>query len=135
MVLKFHPQQGAILLCDYTGFKLPEMIKTRPVLVISPRLRRRDDLCTVVPLSTTAPDHPQDYHCEIELTRPLPAPWNSPKHWIKADMMATIGFHRLQLIGIGRDQYGKRKYLNLVVPKQDLETAQRCILAALGLAT
>jgi uncharacterized protein YifN (PemK superfamily) len=87
----------------------------------------------VLPLSTTVPDSPQAYHCELELTRPLPSPWNAPKHWVKADMMATVGFHRLDPIGIGRDQYGKRKYLTLIISQHDLETVQRCVLAALGL--
>jgi mRNA interferase MazF len=133
MALSFHPAQGAILLCDYSGFKPPEMVKRRPVIVISPRLRRRDNLCTVVPLSTTAPEAPQDYHCELELPRPLPAPWNAARHWIKADMLATVGFHRLNLIGIGRDQCGKRKYLNMTITQDSLKAVQYCVLRALGL--
>ncbi len=52
--LSTHPQVGSTLICNYgTGFVAPEMVKRRPVVVIS-RLRRRADLCTVVPLSTTA---------------------------------------------------------------------------------
>ncbi len=119
MALTFHPRQGAILMCDYSGFKVPEMVKTRPVAVISPRLRRRENLCTVVPLSTTAPDDPQQYHCELRLARPLPAPWDAPTQWVKSDMLATVGFHRLNLIQIGRDQYGKRRYLDLTIPTAD----------------
>jgi uncharacterized protein YifN (PemK superfamily) len=30
MPLKYHPKQGTILVCDYAGFRPPEMIKTRP---------------------------------------------------------------------------------------------------------
>jgi len=133
MALKFHPKQGAIILCDYTGFKAPEMIKKRPVVVISPRLRRRDGLCTVVPLSTTAPNRVEPYNCELELIRPLPAPWRAQTHWVKADMLATVGFHRLDLIRTGRDQYGKRKYLNVIVPQDDLERIRVCVLHALGI--
>ena len=80
------------------------MVKTRPVLVVSPRLRRRDNLCTVVPLSTTPPQNQQNYHCRLVLARPLPSPWNAPEHWVKADMMATVAFHRLDLIQIGRNE-------------------------------
>jgi uncharacterized protein YifN (PemK superfamily) len=44
-MLKFHPEPGTILICDYsTGFKKPEMVKKRPVVTISPRLKRRDGL-------------------------------------------------------------------------------------------
>lgn len=132
-MLDFHPKPGALLLCRYWRDSVePEMVKTRPVIVVSPRLRRRDGLCTVVPLSTTPPQSPQDYHCEIDLSRPLPSPWNAVSHWVKADMIATVGHGRLELIGIGRDQYGKRKHLNLVIPNDDLTRIRACILRGLS---
>ncbi len=49
-------------------------------------------------------------------------------------MMATVGFHRLNLIQIGRNDEGKRKYLNLVVPQEDLDKVLQCVLHALGMA-
>ena len=54
MAIKYPVAPGTLLLCDYAlgGFKEPEMVKRRPVIVISPRLRHRDHLCTVVPLSS-----------------------------------------------------------------------------------
>jgi len=100
MPLQHHPKSGTILLCDYSGFKVPEMVKTRPVVIISPRLRHRDRLCTVVPLSGTEPKHPEKYHHILTFDRPLPKPWNSPRYWVKADMLATVGFDRLNLIGL-----------------------------------
>ena len=55
MALKYPPKVGTLWICDFnTGFKPPEMIKRRPVVVISPR--RSTELCTIVPLSTTVPD-------------------------------------------------------------------------------
>ena len=39
MALKFNPKPGMILLCDYSGFKVPEMVKRRPAVVILPRHR------------------------------------------------------------------------------------------------
>ena len=135
MTLKFHPEIGTIVLCDYrSGFQPPEMSKRRPVVIVSPRLRRREDLCSVVPLSQTPPNHPQDYHYQLILDRPLPAPWNSPIQWVKADMIATIAFKRLHLIGIGRDQEGKRKYLNKAIPIDDLNNIRKCVLNSLGLS-
>ena len=50
MALSYYPSIGEIVLCDYRGFIEPEMIKTRPVVVVSPRLRRRGNLIGVVPL-------------------------------------------------------------------------------------
>lgn len=85
MGLAYHPKQGEILLCNYdTGFVAPEMTKLRPVVVISPRLRRRDDLVAVVPLSTTEPVPIEPYQCEIVLALPLPKPFNAPKMWANA---------------------------------------------------
>ena len=41
MALNFHPEPGMVLICDFTtGFRVPEIVKRRPVVVISPRRRR-----------------------------------------------------------------------------------------------
>jgi mRNA interferase MazF len=134
VALTFHPVAGAVLVCDYRGFIEPEMVKRRLVVVISPRLRHRDGLCTVVPLSTTAPPRQEDYHHVLEFERPLPKPWETARVWVKADMVATVGFHRLDLIRIGKDQEGKRKYLQTAISDDDLQAIRRCVLHTLGLA-
>jgi len=41
MSIKFNPEQGLIVICDFKGFVPPEMVKRRPAVVISPRLRQR----------------------------------------------------------------------------------------------
>jgi mRNA interferase MazF len=107
MTLKFHPEPGTILIRDYTtGFREPEMVKRRPVVTISPRLKRRDGLITVVPLSTTPPTPVCDHHCRLTIDPALPEPFDSPEMWVKADMLATVGFARLDLIRTGRDESG-----------------------------
>lgn len=55
MGIKFHPEPGAVLICDLDGMKFSEMQKRKPAVVISPSLKSRVGLCTVVPLSTTEP--------------------------------------------------------------------------------
>lgn len=61
--LQFHPHPGTVLICDFTtGFQKPEMIKKRPVVVLSPRPRRKTQLCTVIPLSTTKPLPIESHH-------------------------------------------------------------------------
>lgn len=102
--------------------------------MVTPRLRRRDGLCTVVPLSTTEPQSIEAYHHAIEFERALPSPWSTKKCWVKADMLATVGFHRLDLIGVGRDHEGKRRYLNLCISDEDLKCIRACILHALNLS-
>jgi mRNA interferase MazF len=134
MALSFHPNLGAILACDYEpGFKEPEMVKRRPVVVITPRLRRRDGLCTVVPLSTLQPEHPQDYHLKIRLNPILPPPWDSEECWVKADMLATVGYHRLSPIRLGRVRDGTRIYYNSLMSNANLRGIQRAVLCALNL--
>jgi len=132
MPLKHHPKRGSILICDYKGFMPPEMVKRRPVIVISPRRRRNYKLYSVVPLSTTAPDVPQTYHCEIELAPPLPARWSS-RCWVKGDMISTVSFSRLELIRCGKDSLGKRLYYNHILSTGDMRRVSKCILSALGM--
>jgi uncharacterized protein YifN (PemK superfamily) len=133
MTILFHPRPGAILLCDYTGFRDPEMVKVRPVVVLSPRLRHRDQLCTVVPLSTTAPFSVENYHCCLAFDQPLPSPWHARECWVKADMLATVGFHRLDRIRLGRGPDGKRKFLDFVLPESELQKITEAVLYAIGL--
>jgi mRNA interferase MazF len=131
--LKFHPEPGTILICDFSGFIKPEMIKRRPVIVISPRLKRRKDLLTIVPLSTTPPDPIEDYHCKLTLNSPLPKPYDSLDMWVKADMIYNVSFHRVDLLRTERDQTGKRKYLTPRLIEDDLRKVHHCILMGLGL--
>jgi len=134
MALSYHPNQGSVLACDYTtGFKPPEMVKLRPVIVITPRLRKRSDLCTVVPLSLTQPESIEAYHCPLELPVSLPKPWDSNKCWVKADMFSTVCYDRLSPIRLGRDGTGKRIYYTSLVPRQDIKLIQAAVLAALNL--
>ena len=134
MALLFHPKAGLIVVCNYeTGFVKPEMVKTRTAVVITPRLRRRDGLCTVVPLSTTEPGNVEDYHYKLELDRELPKPWEGKVKWAKCDMFATVSFARLSPIKLGRGPDGQRKYLNTPIPDNDLLGIRRGVLHALSL--
>ena len=135
MPIKAHPGLGAIITCDFDqGFKEPEMVKNRPVVVVSPPISWRPGLCTVVALSLTAPVPPRPYHCKITVNPPLPKPWLSVEIWVKGDMIATVGFHRLNLIRLDRDDDTKvRRYrMNLLAPDQ-MRAVRACVLHALGL--
>ena len=98
MTIQFNPEQGTIVVCDFAGFVAPEMIKRRPVVVVSPRLRKRDGLCTVVPLSTTPPKEIAPYHFKLHVAPVLPPPYDEPFHWVKADIIYTLSFNRLHLM-------------------------------------
>lgn len=134
MALKFHPDPGVLVLCNYsTGFKTPEMTKIRPALIISPRLRNRSNLCTVVPLSTSAPRQEMPYHMEITPAPSCPAPYDSSTKWVKADMVATVGFNRLKPFHIRPPGGGERKYLYPKVTEDVLHQVRECVCRAIGL--
>ena len=134
MPLIHHPETGTIVICDFHGFVTPEMVKRRPVIVVSPRLRNRRGLCTIVPLSTTPPDPVMPYHYRIHMDPPLPPPYDSPYSWVKADMLATVSMSRLSFPHSGKDASGKRKYDIRVVEEIDLRNIRECMLHALGLS-
>ena len=100
MPIAEHPEPGTILRCNFdSGFKAPEMVKPRIVVVLSPKIKKgRPGLCTVVALSTTAPDPVMQYHCQLDIKPKLPHPWESEGIWVKGDMVYAVGFHRLDLI-------------------------------------
>ncbi len=107
MPLNYYPQQGEIVLCRYPRDVLDiEMGKTRPVVVVGPRLRRRGGLATIVPLSTSGPDPLEGYQCKIELNQPLPAPFDSPVMWAKCDFVASMALDRLDRFKVKGPHYG-----------------------------
>jgi uncharacterized protein YifN (PemK superfamily) len=134
MPIKYDALPRTLLLCDYSkgGFRAPEMVKKRPVIVISPRLRHRTGLTTVVPLSTSAPTHPSGHHCRVAMPHPLPG-FPATECWVKADMLATVSFDRLDMFRTDRDPFGKRKYLTPRISEDDFQMVLACIRAALGI--
>src|ERR1700683_938285 len=134
MAIAEHPRPGVVVMCDYnSGFRAPEMVKRRPVVIISPRIRARPGLCTIVALSTTAPTPIMPNHCQIDLRPRLPEPFQSDGIWVKGDMINTVGFHRLGLVRLGRDGTGKRKYLLDPLSDDTLRRIRSCVWKAMGL--
>jgi uncharacterized protein YifN (PemK superfamily) len=135
MALREHPQIGTILTCNFDGgFKEPEMVKRRLVVVISPKISVRRGLCTVVPLSETAPDVKMPYHHQMTFDPPLPDSWGNHPRWLKGDMVNVVGFHRLDFIHLGKDTNGKRIYRLTPLSADDLRKVRECVLCSLGLA-
>jgi uncharacterized protein YifN (PemK superfamily) len=131
--LTFHPKPGKVLICDFnTGFKAPEMIKKRPVVVVSPRPRRKKQLCIVVPLSTTRPDPKEDFHHRLS-SESLPGRLAESETWAKCDMLATVCLERLDRVKIGKSSEGKRLFVSHMLTRADFSAIQKGILAALGL--
>jgi mRNA interferase MazF len=135
MAINEHPPKGTILWCDFNhGFLEPEMVKRRPVIVVSPKIHGRVGLCTVVALSTSAPDPIMNYHAQINIRPRLPRnELQSDDVWIKGDMVNTVGFHRLNFI-VTRILGGRRQYHYTPLDQEQFKIAQRCVLAGLGLS-
>ncbi len=136
MPIRFPVAPGTVVLCDYSsGFRPPEMVKRRPAVVISPRLPHRDGLCTVVPLSGSPPREAVAYQCPVTFPEPLPAPFVNAEWWAKADMLATVGFGRLDLFRTPRDpSTGEREFLQIRVSKGQLAAIRLAVLHALAIA-
>ena len=127
MALVFHPRAGQIFMCDLSGFKEPEMVKSRPVIVVSPRLPHRQDIVAIVPISLTPPRHLLPFCFKLSKNYHPGEPDDVPT-WAKADMLLNFGTYRLSAFKIGR-----RKYAYPTLTPEDLAGVRHAILCGLGL--
>lgn len=105
-------------MCNFkTGFKPPEMIKVRPVVIVS---RKHDQVCTVVPLSTV--ESYEHSPCYVEISpESLPRPLSSRRCWAKCDMLSTVAHWRLDRIQEGKHpRTGQRLYTSPLITPEDL---------------
>lgn len=95
MALPYIPKQGEVLICDFDDIALGgEMIKRRPVVVLTKHERNKHGLCTIVPFSTTPPDPPRAWHHEMPHLRIKGWKYNGTI-WAKCDMLSTVSLLRL----------------------------------------
>jgi mRNA interferase MazF len=136
MGLTFHPVRGSIVTVNFEpGFTVPEMVKRRLAVVISPAIRSRPGLCTVVPLSTTPPEKAMPYHCTYTVPFDMPKSWGNIERWVKGDMVTTVGWHRVDLLFLGKDQKGKRIYQTQAIDEESFLKIKRCALHGMGFST
>lgn len=130
MSLPYHPRRGEVLICNFDGgFTPPEMVKCRPVVVVSDASSHGRGLCSVVPLSSTQPDRIMAWHHALP-TLTVPGMQTVPR-WAKCDMVATVAFRRLNAPYL-RSRSGRR-YINTYLPTADLEAVAACLRAYLAL--
>ena len=131
MTLHHHPHRGEILTCAYDDIAIgAEMIKPRPVIVVSRHENQGSGLCTVVPLSTTAPTHKMPWHHQMPHLKV--AGWTaSGAIWAKCDMLSTVSLQRL------RKPYTKtrhgRAYVTHVLDADDLAAVMAGVRAYLSI--
>lgn len=127
-----HLPPGTVVMCDFAGFRKPEMVKTRPVVVLSPKRRRKGGgtaLYTVVPLSTVKPTTIEPYHHQMD-PQSVPASQRSGKDsWAKCDMVNTVSSDRLTVpVSSG----GARVVVKAT--QADFEAIRKGVIMALGLS-
>ena len=133
MTLQFHPKIGAILVCDFSkGFVAPEMVKRRPVIVISPPISQRHRLCTIIPLSTKIPETIRPYHVDLGNLN-LPRPFDIGPNWAKCDMIYSVSFDRLELFRKRNAIDGKREYDEFFISSENLKKIRAGFLISVGL--
>lgn len=131
-MLPYKPARGEVLICDFdSGFSAPEMVKKRPVVVVSTKDSHGRLLCTVVPFSTTAPVPVHAWH------HPLPhiaiPGWKpSAVMWAKADMWTTVGFRRLNKPYL-KSRSGGRRYQEVMLSEADMAAISAGLRAYLAL--
>ncbi|SEA18885.1 type II toxin-antitoxin system PemK/MazF family toxin [Paraburkholderia sartisoli] len=132
MTLPYFPSRGEILVCDFnTGFREPEMIKKRPVIVVSQKSSHSRRLCTVVPLSTTSPAPVKAWHHALPHVV-VPGWKTEATMWAKCDMLSTVGFERLNKPYIKSRNSGRR-YVEVILGNGDLTAIDACMRAYLSL--
>jgi mRNA interferase MazF len=131
MALQYPPDRGEVLVCDFNGLLPHEMKKIRPCVVLSPRIRQRANLATVVCLSTSLPDSIEDYHEELNFDPPYSKRFSSPTMWVKGDMVYSISLARLTRPHI-KSPEGKREYKPRILNETDFNTVLKCVLCGIG---
>jgi len=132
VAIAFYPVQCQVLMCDFGagGFIAPEMVKRRPVVVLSHK-RYNAHTCVVVPLSTTPPNPQLPYHCLLQPVS-LPRGLQGSPSWVKGNMVAHVALHRLDRMSYRRASDGVRMYESTLVCPADWAVIQACIKHALG---
>lgn len=118
-------------MCDFQGFKAPEMVKRRPVLIVGTKPAGHR-LATIVCLSTRKPEHEMPYHMKIDGHHfPDHKFFNGQENWLKGDMIYTVSFDRLDLIRVARKQDGKRAYFQNRLCRDTMKSVYTCVLEGL----
>jgi len=124
MTINFHPKAGSILICDFEGYVIPEIVKKRPVVVISPNHMRNSGLVTVVPFSTTPPNPIENFH--YELLNQIKN--DNTYHWAKCDLVARVRLERLDRVKVG-----KRTYATFYVSDEELQQIRLRVAMTIGI--
>jgi uncharacterized protein YifN (PemK superfamily) len=119
------PRQGDVWMCDFVGNVVPEIVKRRRVIIISPR-NRGAGICLVVPVSTRMPTPSTGVHVRIPANSYTC--FGNVDVWVKADLISHVRFARLDRVRVGS------RYIHTVsLTAEHLVEVQKGVVHALGL--
>jgi len=119
-----------MLSCNFSGFQKPEMVKIRPVVVVSDRIRNRDT-CIVVPISSVLPTDPKAVFVAFDKDKYVFL--DKPENWAKCETVNSVRWSRLSRL---RDRNTGRTVdsrLTMIDPA-DLAAIREGIRRAVGLS-
>jgi uncharacterized protein YifN (PemK superfamily) len=113
-----NPKKRQIIMCDFGSIcveqdnkdcesayqktkclRPPEMVKKRPVLVITARLPGCKNLITILPFSTTKPKYIQKWHYQLDKKYLPKSKWFHKKDcWVLTDRIYTVSTERTWFI-------------------------------------
>jgi len=124
MAISYNPDVGEVLICDFGMFRVPpltpscdgrlppEMIKRRPVVVLSSKISKA---CIVVPLSTTLDKAKLNKGMHIEVPEdaiPEMAYFPSKIRWAKSDLVGQVSHERLFMLRAPSRSHTHKHYLS-----------------------
>jgi uncharacterized protein YifN (PemK superfamily) len=123
--LSFVPAPGSIVICNFEGYLLPEMVKKRRVVVVSPMRPFKyvtDATVIVVPLSEVEPQPLLPWHYGIPAGRYA----GLRMCWAKGDLVAHVGLMRMDRI------FHRGNWIIPVVNAGDLLAVRCAVASAVG---
>ena len=114
-------------MCDFSGNIVPEIIKKRPVVVITPHHIQRAGLSMVVPLSSTPSDRCDPYVVELSQNY---GSYDFKRQFAKCDLACSVSWKRLD-----RFKLGYRRYASFHMTNSDFEAVIAGVAYAFGMKT
>lgn len=121
-MINFHPRAGTVLACDFSGYRSPEIVKTRPVVIVSPL----PQVAIVVPFSLTKQIRPTASHYRMPPGR-YPFFDHAGEVWAKGELVAHVSYARLDRLKF------KSQYIAPALDPQDFRAIKNALAAAIGL--
>lgn len=103
------------------------MVKRRLAITVSPKLKRRNDLVAVIPLSETCPEPLEEWHHRVDLV--IPDPWGDGPRWAACDHVATVAYARVNLPYTKHPVTGARRFVQIELVAEVAELRRKAALA------